>query len=256
MSIKRSNAVWEHSKQSGNALILLLKLADNAADDGYCWPGIEHLAEKSRMSKRTVIRLTKKLETDGELFVVRNRRHGNKYIVRVGLSDEEFDAAVKKHFPFLTSDNLTYDTCVTSEVTQLCHIRSDTAMSQEPSMNRQENRHNTDAGASVESVEQPPPTLPPGDTLQFDTDKAKRLQQKLIDNAKAKGRRGPGRFPSLEMKRKFLTASDMLDGGFDAALTRAMEQGRTSITAAVNYLAVCAKNKQKKELPSVIKVGQ
>ena len=40
MSIKRMNAVWNLSKQSGSALLVLLALADRADDDGFCWPGL------------------------------------------------------------------------------------------------------------------------------------------------------------------------------------------------------------------------
>ena len=106
MSIKRMSAVWEQSKQGGNGLLLLLKIADNAKDDGFCWPGIEYLANKCRTSKATVMRQTKKLEADGEIFVHRSRRHGNKYIVKVGLSDEEFEASLRKHFHFLPEETL------------------------------------------------------------------------------------------------------------------------------------------------------
>jgi len=111
MSIKRMVAVWEHSQASRNALLLLLALSDNADDDGYCWPGIEYLAHKIRMTPQSVINLTARLEELGELHVLHNRRYGNKYLVttgftteaefmpgllKMGYSEEEAEALTKK----------------------------------------------------------------------------------------------------------------------------------------------------------------
>jgi len=136
--------VWAESQQKSNELLLLLAIADNANDNGYCWPGIEYLAEKTRVSRRTVIRLIKRLEDSGELFASHNRRTGNKYVVKTGLSDKDLAAILRKYFTLTDeaiSDSLSHkktekicDTHVTSEVTQLCHIRSDTAMSLQPSL--------------------------------------------------------------------------------------------------------------------------
>lgn len=82
--------VWDKSRHKGSELLLLIAIADNAADDGFCWPGQVYLAGKIRMDKSSVIRLTKKLEASGELFVARSRRKGNKYIVKSGMSDGQF----------------------------------------------------------------------------------------------------------------------------------------------------------------------
>jgi len=144
MSVAIMARVWAESQRKGNELLLLLAIADNANDDGYCWPGIEYLADKTRVNRRSVIRLMKGLETSGELFVSHNRRTGNKYIVKTGLSDEDFMVAMRKYFGAsdeAISDILSHKTAdkisdmrVTSEVTQPCHIRSDTAMSLQPSL--------------------------------------------------------------------------------------------------------------------------
>lgn len=48
------NRVWDHSKQSGNGLLLMIALADQANDQGLCWPSIGTLARKTRLSERTV----------------------------------------------------------------------------------------------------------------------------------------------------------------------------------------------------------
>jgi len=65
--------VWEHSKQSGGALVLLLAIADNAHDDGDgAYPSIDTLARKARMTPRNVNMLLNKLAEAGEVVI----RHG------------------------------------------------------------------------------------------------------------------------------------------------------------------------------------
>lgn len=70
MSIRAMQSVWQHSKQSGGALVLLLAIADNAHDDGDgAYPSLDTLAQKARMTPRNVLILLKKLEADGEIRV-------------------------------------------------------------------------------------------------------------------------------------------------------------------------------------------
>jgi hypothetical protein len=98
MSIRRMTAVWEQSAHKGNELLLLLALADNANDDGYCWPSIDTLAGKTRLSRSTVIRLCEKVEESGELFISHSRRHGNKYLVIVGMQLVQVATSLKTYF--------------------------------------------------------------------------------------------------------------------------------------------------------------
>jgi 5-methylcytosine-specific restriction endonuclease McrA len=58
----------------------LLAIADNAKDSGVAWPGIDYLASKTRVSRRTVIRLIKTIEDSGELIVSRELKHNRYYI--------------------------------------------------------------------------------------------------------------------------------------------------------------------------------
>lgn len=145
MSIKVMTWVWEESTAKGSELLLLLALADNAADDGYCWPKIETLARKIRMSERAVMRITKTLESSGDVVVIRGNRN-NRYILVMGRKLDAINTVLKhrKEKPIgdtaMSRDNLSRDTGVTStgdmgvtrQVTQLCHPNR-----QEPSMNRQ-----------------------------------------------------------------------------------------------------------------------
>jgi hypothetical protein len=62
----------------GNPLrkLVLLKLADNANDQGECWPSYNYIAEQCEMSRRSVMDHVKKLEKSG--FLRREYRKGVK----------------------------------------------------------------------------------------------------------------------------------------------------------------------------------
>lgn len=81
MSIKVSSHVWENSKQKGNNLIVLLKIADNAHDNGHAWPGIKYLAEKARITRRAAGQRVEALAKSGELIVIPNAGYVNDYII-------------------------------------------------------------------------------------------------------------------------------------------------------------------------------
>jgi hypothetical protein len=71
--------VWEHSKATGNALVVLLKIADNCDDEGRnAWPSVATLARYCRCSESTVHRSIRELCSLGELEVVRNGGGGKK----------------------------------------------------------------------------------------------------------------------------------------------------------------------------------
>jgi hypothetical protein len=89
--------VWDHSTQKGSTLLLLLALADHAADDGFCWPGVARLAKKIRMSERSVMRKIQDLERDKELAVSRSHGEHNWYVVRLGMTDEEVKQIFSAH---------------------------------------------------------------------------------------------------------------------------------------------------------------
>lgn len=88
MSIRVQSEVWEHSKQKGGALLVLLALADNADNSTHhAWPSVADLARRSRMSRRQVQTVLRKLESDKEITVVQvggirgERRHATVYRV-------------------------------------------------------------------------------------------------------------------------------------------------------------------------------
>ncbi|TDF41924.1 helix-turn-helix domain-containing protein [Alteromonadaceae bacterium M269] len=79
MSIKMMLAAFEAETGSPTTKLVLLKLADNANDQGECWPSHEYIARLCEMSVKTSQRHINKLETLG--FVTKTFRRsktGNK----------------------------------------------------------------------------------------------------------------------------------------------------------------------------------
>jgi hypothetical protein len=109
MSVKCMARVWEKSTQKGSRLLLLLAVADYADDNGFAWPGIEKLAEKTRMSPRQTMRLVEHARKDGELIVVKRRAKGNLYIVTPGLTEEQLRQAAERMKRFGGGDILISD---------------------------------------------------------------------------------------------------------------------------------------------------
>lgn len=72
MSVRVSTWVWHDTSAKGNDLLVLLALADNANDDGWCFPGADALTSKTRLGRSTVFRRLEQLEAGG--LVERFRR--------------------------------------------------------------------------------------------------------------------------------------------------------------------------------------
>lgn len=64
--------VWTEQDTSGNERLVLMALADNANDEGICWPSHATIASKCRIERRHVIRLVQSLINRG--YVRRQRR--------------------------------------------------------------------------------------------------------------------------------------------------------------------------------------
>jgi hypothetical protein len=86
MSLHVLTAVWEHAPHKEGTLLVLLALADWADETGYCFPGIDSIAKKSRVSRRQVIRILKRLIASGDVTLIKKggkNRGSNKYKVNV-----------------------------------------------------------------------------------------------------------------------------------------------------------------------------
>jgi hypothetical protein len=61
--------VFNNSAHKGNALVVLLAIADYADDEGTAFPSIGSLAQKARCSEATVHRILRALQASGELVI-------------------------------------------------------------------------------------------------------------------------------------------------------------------------------------------
>ena len=69
MSIRVMSQVWESGINDKGELLVMLALADFANDKGECWPSIGTIAQKARMTPRSVQRVCRSLEAAGALEI-------------------------------------------------------------------------------------------------------------------------------------------------------------------------------------------
>ena len=66
--------------------LVLLAIADHADDRGHCWPSVDRIAAKARISARQTQRVISRLEAAGYLQIDRpktGRTHTNRYTVTI-----------------------------------------------------------------------------------------------------------------------------------------------------------------------------
>jgi hypothetical protein len=152
MSISLMAQIWDNEdpELTGSRLVILLSLADHANDAGECWPSIERIATRVRLSPRNVMRQLDELERIGYLTIRRSIGRHNTYVVH-----RTPDASV-------TGDkNVTPDASVTgtpdASVTPPL-----TPASPEPLVNHQINRqvNHQSAGARAAPLSKPSATKP------------------------------------------------------------------------------------------------
>lgn len=69
MSVRASNAVWQHTEAAHSALVVMLAIADNADDHGIAWPSVKTIARKGRLTERAIQLAIRSLVAAGELLV-------------------------------------------------------------------------------------------------------------------------------------------------------------------------------------------
>lgn len=119
------NWAWEQPLPPVPKLVLMA-LADNADDHGYCWPKMKTIAAKCSTSERTVQRTIKTLLAAGLLkkdarFDASGRQVSNGYTLALTYPD--------KLSPPIDDIAREGDTTVTPGVTKLCQGEGDIAMS-------------------------------------------------------------------------------------------------------------------------------
>lgn len=155
MSVKVMNAVFDRFPEGGGLMVLALKLADHAHDDGtHIFPSVEALAQKTRQSGRTVQRQLEKMVKAGWLIPVSDNKGGrgltNEYRISpewLGGNDIEF--AEKGDILSSTEKG---DICdekgdIQSRKGDIHDKKGDTAMSPEPSVTTKNNQESKTKGA-------------------------------------------------------------------------------------------------------------
>lgn len=69
MSIRVMAHVWDHGPEDRNELLVLLALADFCNDAGECWPSMQTIARKARMTERGVQKIIRRMQEVGLVTV-------------------------------------------------------------------------------------------------------------------------------------------------------------------------------------------
>ena len=78
MSAKYTFAVYSTIVGSAKEKLVLLKLADNANDNGVCWPAMGYLQKHTELSRSSLLRSLKSLEEKGFIRVTRRKTEDKK----------------------------------------------------------------------------------------------------------------------------------------------------------------------------------
>lgn len=93
MSIKHILQAFDAKVGNSARKLVLIKLADNANDQGFCWPSHQHIADQCEMSKRSVINHISALQEAGLITVKKRKKetggnHSNYYYLHLdGVKD-------------------------------------------------------------------------------------------------------------------------------------------------------------------------
>ena len=98
MSYDAIQRVWDFSNATGSARLVLLAIATHEGKTGVSWPSLDRLAERTKISRRQVIRVISDLEDSGELAILhgRGRASPNIYSIMVGLSADDQNAKIER----------------------------------------------------------------------------------------------------------------------------------------------------------------
>src|SRR5262249_38352716 len=164
MSIRAIN--WAFKQQVGkpSAKLVLVTLADHADADGKCWPSLRTIAARTELSRDTILRSVRLLESKGFLRVVHrhNGRSLSSNMYYLDCEPERVDSTADVSAPSEKHSNtlrLSHDngtpTVVASSDHDSSSIRTTVAAPSAP------NRHiESSKEASNERSKESPPTVP------------------------------------------------------------------------------------------------
>lgn len=85
MSVKLMTAVWQLQINLTDKIVLLA-LADNSSDEGFCWPSVPTLMKKCCLSRRGVQSAVARLQKEGHLDRVFRDGRSTNYIIKAIMS--------------------------------------------------------------------------------------------------------------------------------------------------------------------------
>lgn len=91
MSIRIMTQVWESGPEDRGELLVLLALADFANDKGECWPSVASIAQKARMTPRSVQRICHELVAQGRLTIGPNAARKGCNLYKIILKTPDVD---------------------------------------------------------------------------------------------------------------------------------------------------------------------
>lgn len=91
VSIKVMALVWEVTDLNQCETLVALALADHANDQGLCWPSMDRVAAKARISQRQARRVMRSLESKG--LILTKRGGGRKTEKKIVTNQYQFDLA-------------------------------------------------------------------------------------------------------------------------------------------------------------------
>ena len=97
MSVKATNWAWNQTLKP-TALLVLLRLADFAGQDGRCYASYFRLTTDVNVSKNTIIKALKELQEWGYITKIKNKRENqanatNSFILNIHIPDIDLASA-------------------------------------------------------------------------------------------------------------------------------------------------------------------
>ena len=97
MSIRLTSQIWDSGRYEQTALLVLLALADQANDDGVCWPAVSTIAARARCSARYVRTLLGEFEKDGWISIEHREGKPSMYRLTIPTPEPQITQTVKNH---------------------------------------------------------------------------------------------------------------------------------------------------------------
>lgn len=200
-------------------------------EDKVCTASRERIAEHANISSKTVERHLKELCKAGYLEdLTPEKRHRPHIYADSGKAKIKGLLMVE----IGKTESPTPDRGKTESPTEPIQLDSKSNLSKTESLIRKPSyeSHGGQERSSARSADKKPNARLP------DTDFSRMMFGRLQANARTIGRRGPGRFQSLEQKRKFDDAAAKLgEAEFVRALQKGLEQGINAVDRLTNWIA-------------------